>query len=225
MFSRNPTAIWQNIAHPAMGVKFAFAKGLTRRNDGFDGQTHTVTHCSEYPTNPSPMPRSGPSRVRPFFIPAGFSRADDKPRHVAESRGFSFYGAEFGVEWGHNPTSLRGFAVCVSTHFFWQDLPLFPWQPATPAATRPLRQSAPLAALWQGLSSLTRPAAARRKARLSARSLAAFPAASRAFRPAADLTHSARLGAGTSHNSKDRSGHAPGRSFCIRTPHWRYQEG
>jgi len=213
MFSRNPVAIWQNFAHPEMGTRFAFAKGLARRNDGFDGKTHTVNHSSEYPTYPSPMPRSGPSRVRPFFMLAGFSRADDKPRHAAESRGFSFYGAEFGVEWGHKPTSLRGFAVCVSTHFFWQDLPLFPLRPATPVATRPLRQNAPLVALWQGQSLPTPQVAARRKARLSALLQAAFPAVSPAFRPAADLTRSARLCAGTSETSKDRSGTTPGRSF------------
>jgi hypothetical protein len=67
--------------------------------------------------------------------------------------------------------------------------------------------------------------AARRKARLSALLQASFPAVSPAFRPAADLTRSTRLCAGTSETSKDRSGTMPGRSFCIRTPQYRYQEG
>jgi hypothetical protein len=225
MFSRNPMAIWQNLAHPAMVTRFAFAKGLLPRNDGRDGQTHTVAQSSEYTTYPSPIPRSGLFRVRPFFIPADFSRSDDKPRHAVFSRGISFYGAEFGVEWGHKSTSSRGFAVCVSTHFFWQDLPQFHSPPVTRAATRPRLPSARLAARWPVRSLPMPPVAARPKARSSAQSRAAFPAASRAFRPAANILISPRAASGPVQHSKDRSGVMPGRSFCIRTPDWRYQKG
>ena len=189
MNSRNPLEIWQIFAHRLAAGRNCFAKHASAAPNGGDAAKGCVGHDSEFLRYASLTFRPVLPPGGPGFMPLGSGSGKGKLHSAVQTQCGPFSLRQSLLESWSIITRSRGFAVCVSTLSFWRLAPLFRLQVAS--ATTQVRQPtmspcAPLAVPPQAQSLPMPRAAAKPKARLSARWLVAFPAVCRAFRPATD---------------------------------------